>query len=311
MEFKEKLRAGNSEPLRASEIEVLQVNLGYRCNMSCKHCHVQAGPKRNEVMSRENTEAVLRALSGNGIRTLDITGGAPELNPHFRYLVQRARDAGHHVIVRSNLTIFYEDGMRDLPEFYRENNIEVIASLPYYIENNVDRVRGNGTFQKSIKALQRLNSLGYGGDSNRVKVNLVFNPQGAFLPPSQASLEEEYKKELFKRFGISFNHLYTFTNMPVGRFRDFLIRTGSLDKYIERLKSSFNPETIQGLMCRRILNIGWDGRLYDCDFNQMIGLGLLDGYPEHIREFDYKLLSERAIAVDDHCLGCTAGHGST
>jgi radical SAM/Cys-rich protein len=201
--------------------------------------------------------------------------------------------------------------MEDLPEFYRENNVEVIASLPYYIENDVDSVRGNGTFRKSIVALQRLNQLGYGTNSGGTEINLVYNPKGAFLPSQQSALEAEYKKELFSRFGITFNKLYTFANMPIGRFRNFLSRTGNFERYMEKLKSSFNPSTLDGIMCRHILNVGCDGRLYDCDFNQMIGLGLCGNYPVYIKDFDYKLLSQRKIALDDHCFGCTAGQGST
>lgn len=311
VKFEDKIINIQSEPLRTSGINVLQVNLGYRCNMSCKHCHVQAGPERDEVMDKENIEAVLSALHGNDIKTLDITGGAPELNPLFRYLVKEARKDGWHVIVRSNLTIFFEKGMEDLPEFYSENSVEVIASLPHYFEDNVDRVRGNGTFRKSINALQRLNALGYGQDSGEAVISLVYNPVGAFLPPSQAVLEEEYKKELLKRSGISFNHLYTFANMPIGRFKNYLVRTENLEKYMEKLKSSFNPATLKGIMCRQIINVGWDGRLYDCDFNQMIGLNVIDGYPQHIKDFDFSMLSEREIAVGEHCYGCTAGQGST
>lgn len=309
--FGEKLKEIQSKPLVASNIEVIQVNVGYRCNMSCKHCHVEAGPHKDEVMDRAIIDAVLDALKKNEIRTLDITGGAPEFNPYFRYLVHEARKADRHVVVRSNLTIFFEEGMGDLPTFYRERNVEVIASLPYYIQDTVDRVRGNGTFRKSIEALKTLNSLGYGNGSDEAVVNLVYNPQGAFLPAMQSLLEEEFKKSLYRDFGISFNRLYTFTNMPVGRFRDFLVRTGNFEKYMEKLSYSFNPETLDSIMCRHVLNIGWDGRLYDCDFNQMMGLELLDGYPQHVREFAYAPLSQRKIAVDDHCYGCTAGQGST
>lgn len=311
MKFREKIKNEQSHPLRASGIKVLQVNLGYRCNMTCKHCHVKAGPQRDEMMDRENIEAVLSALTGNDIKTLDITGGAPELNPNFKYFVKEAIKAGSHVIVRTNLTIFFEDSMEDLPEFYRENKVELIASLPYYLEDNVDRVRGKGSFQKSIKALRILNELGYGRDSAELKVNLVYNPQGAFLSPSQAVLEEEYKKEFSVRYNIFFNKLYTFANMPVGRFRDFLVRTNNLAKYMEKLKSAFNPETLENVMCRRIISVGWDGRLYDCDFNQMTDLCVLEGYPKHIKGFDFSLLSEREIAVDEHCYGCIAGQGST
>ncbi|UCE78579.1 MAG: arsenosugar biosynthesis radical SAM protein ArsS [Nitrospiraceae bacterium] len=311
MKFTDKVASTQSHPLHATEIRILQVNLGYRCNLSCKHCHVEGGPERKEVMSRETMGYVLSALNKIPVKTLDITGGAPELNPHFTSFVQEARHNDIHVIVRSNLTIFFEKGMEYLPEFFRKNNVEIIASLPYYRQSTVDRVRGNGTFEKSIDALRILNRLGYGNGSGEAVLNLVYNPQGAFLPASQESLEEEYKKELWRSHDIDFNRLYTFTNMPVGRFKNFLVRTGNLDTYVQKLSCSFNPQTLEAVMCRHILNVGWDGKLYDCDFNQMIRLEISDKYPRHIRDFDYSLLSTREIAVDDHCFGCTAGQGST
>ncbi len=311
MKFREKIKNEQSHPLRASCINVLQVNLGYRCNMTCKHCHVQAGPLRNEAMNEETAGDVIRVLRKYDIKTLDITGGAPEVNPNFKHIVQEAKKAGRHVIVRTNLTIFFEDSMEDLPEFYRENKVELIASLPYYLEDNVDRVRGKGSFQKSIKALRILNELGYGRDSEELKVNLVYNPQGAFLSSSQTALEEEFKKELSSRYNICFNKLYAFANMPVGRFRDFLLRTNNLEKYMGKLRSACNPENLENVMCRSIISVGWDGRLYDCDFNQMTGLSVLEGYPRHIKDFDFSLLSEREIAVDEHCYCCIAGQGST
>jgi len=311
MTFKDKIIQSGSGPLQAAGIEILQVNLGYKCNMTCKHCHVQAGPGRDEMMAENNVDALLDALTGTGIGCLDITGGAPELNPHFRRLVRKAREAGLTVIVRSNLTIYYEPGMEGLFDFYRDHGVEIIASLPHYREAVVDRVRGADVFRKSLSALLLLNSLGYGANGSSLRLNLVYNPQGAFLPPSQAALEEEYKKELSARYGVSFNSLYTFINMPIGRFKEFLDRSGNYEKYMEKLKNSFNAGTVCGLMCRRLINVGWDGMLYDCDFNQMAGLAVLPDYPRHIGEFDYSLLGERKIAVDDHCFGCTAGRGST
>ncbi len=311
MKFREKVKHIQSQPIRASALNLLQVNLGYRCNMACKHCHVEAGPGRREVMESGTVRDVLGALIKSDIETLDITGGAPEFNPDFKYLVLEAKKAGRHVIVRTNLTIFFENSMDNLPEFYRESGVELIASLPYYLEDTVDRVRGKGTFEKSVKALRILNDLGYGRVSEGLKIHLVYNPHGAFLSLSQTALEQEYKKELLKRYGIFFNKLYAFANMPVGRFRDFLVRTGNLEKYMEKLKGAFNPETLSGVMCRHIINVGWDGRLYDCDFNQMTDICLLDGYPRHIKDFDSLRLSEREIAVDEHCYGCTAGQGSS
>ncbi len=309
--FSEKLAAEQAGPLRAIETMTLQVNLGYRCNMACKHCHVSGGPERNEVMDRDMAGRVLRVLLDNPFTTLDLTGGAPELNPSFRRLVTGARDHGRRVVVRTNLTVFSEPPMQDLPGFFRDHAVELIASLPYYLEENVDRVRGNGAYRKSVDALRTLNALGYGRDDSGLVLNLVYNPQGMFIAPGQCRLEEEYKKELRQRVGIIFNRLYTFTNMPLGRFRDHLRRTKHYDAYLEKLSSAFNPATLDGIMCRHLVNVGWDGRLYDCDFNQAVGLTTNTGVPQHIDEFDYRALSGRLIAVDDHCFGCTAGQGSS
>jgi radical SAM/Cys-rich protein len=309
--FSKKILSLRPDPLKALEITTLQVNIGYLCNLACKHCHVAAGPARTEIMDKDTVNAVLRALSGSSIKTLDITGGAPEMNAHFRYLVKEARNLGRTVIVRTNLAIFYEEGMSDLPEFYQDHDVDLVASLPHYFEDNVDRVRGSGTFKKSIAALQKLNSLGYGNETSRKKLKLVFNPQGAFLPPSQNALEEEYKRELKSRFSISFNNLYTFTNMPIGRFKDFLSRTGNLEKYLDKLSCAFNPQTLDTIMCRHLISVGWDGTLFDCDFNQVLGFPLDSHAPQHIRDFDQTRLTTRLIDVGDHCFGCTAGQGST
>jgi radical SAM/Cys-rich protein len=309
--FSKKVLSVRPEPLKALEITTLQVNVGYQCNLACKHCHVSGGSARTEIMDKDTVDAVLRALSGNPLSILDITGGAPELNPSFRYLVKEARNLGRHVIVRTNLAIFYEAGMADLPEFYRDHDVELVASLPYYLEDNVDRVRGSGTFKKCIAALQEMNSLGYGNGTNGKNLSLVYNPQGAFLPPAQNTLEEEYKKELKSRFNISFNHLYTFTNMPIGRFKDFLARTGNLEKYMDKLTCAFNPQTLDTIMCRHLISVGWDGALFDCDFNQVLGLPLDSGVPAHIMDFDHVRLATRLIDVGDHCFGCTAGQGSS
>jgi radical SAM/Cys-rich protein len=308
--FEETVLLNREEPLRATRIDVLQVNLGYRCNMSCKHCHVEAGPARTETMGEETVDEVLSALGQSDIPALDLTGGAPELNPNFKKLVRKARALGRRVIVRTNLTIFSEDGMGDLPEFYAESGVDVVASLPYYIESGVDRVRGTGAFKKSIEAIRRLNALGYGVEGGRT-LNLVYNPPGAYLPPGQEALEAEYKRELKKNFGVFFTSLFTFTNMPIGRFRDFLKLTGNFDKYMEKLAGAFNPATLDGLMCRHLLSVGWDGALYDCDFNLVLGLPVDESCPGHIRDFDYSRLSRRKISVGEHCYGCTAGQGST
>ena len=308
--FQTKVLSAQAEPLRAGEVSMLQVNIGYRCNLSCKHCHVGGSPSRTEMMDRETMDAVLAALAASGIGTLDITGGAPELHPHFRRFVGQASGAGKRVIARTNLAVFFEAGMDDLPEFYRDQGVELVASLPYYREESVNRVRGDGIFQKCITALRRLNSLGYGSSEDRV-LNLVYNPPGAFLAPDQTALEQDYRKELDSQFGISFTQLFAFTNMPIGRFRDFLVRTRNLDAYMEKLACAFNPATLDNIMCRHLVSVGWDGKLYDCDFNQILGFTVSPDAPAHIRDFDRAVLARRAISVDDHCFACTAGQGST
>jgi len=309
--FHDKVRSVLPGPLLAREIRVLQVNLGYQCNMACRHCHVSAGPGRAETMGGALVDDVLRVLRENPIETLDITGGAPELNPYFRRLVSEARKAGKRVIVRTNLTIFFEQGMGDLPEFYRDHDAELIASLPCYLEENIAAVRGSGAFKKSMEALRRLNSLGFGSGTAGRPLSLVYNPGGAFLPPLQSALEADYRRELRDRYGISFTRLYVFTNMPIGRFREALVTSGAFAQYLDMLASAFNPGTLDNIMCRTIVSVGWDGRLYDCDFNQVLGLGVEPDKPQHIRDFAHDALARRCITVDDHCFGCTAGQGST
>lgn len=311
MEFQEALRRSAGYPLRSVGITTIQVNLGYRCNLSCKHCHVEAGPSREESMSPATVGAVLSLLARTGVRTVDITGGSPELNPSFRNLVREAAKTGCHVMVRTNLAVFFEPGMEGLPEFYRDHRVDLVASLPYFLEENVDRVRGEGVFAKSVEALLRLNRLGYGSGGTGLNLDLIYNPQGIYLPPSQAGLEEDYRRELGARFGIVFNRLFTLTNMPVGRFRTFLMRTNNLSRYMEKLRCSFNPATLDGLMCRHLISVGWDGTLYDCDFNQIMGLPLHNTYPRRVDDFDLRLLSRREILFGEHCYGCTAGQGST
>ena len=256
-------------------------------------------------------EAILEVLKVHDIPTLDITGGAPEMNPHFTYLVKGAKKAGRHVIVRTNLTIFAENGFTGYPEFYSDYDIEITASLPYYLEGFVTRVRGEGAFGKSIEAIKGLNRLGYGKGRGAKILNFVYTPPGAFLPPEQKNLEEDYRKELADRYGITFDHLFVFTNMPIGRFRTNLEGMGALAKYREKLSQSFNPATIDGLMCRHLISVRWDGRLHDCDFNQALGLDLHISCPQHIRDFSFERLRNREIQVGDHCYGCTAGQGST
>jgi radical SAM/Cys-rich protein len=308
--FHETVRSLSREPLAAQGITTLQVNVGYRCNLACSHCHVDAGPGRTEIMDGNTVDAVLAVLTRNPIITLDVTGGAPELNPHFRRLVSSAQQLGKHVIVRTNLAVLHEPGMADLPIFYRDQVVDLVASLPCYREDNVDSMRGSGTFAKCIASLRELNSLGYGLRGG-LPLHLVYNPSGPFLPPRQGDLEQDYRRELGDRFGISFTTLYALANLPIGRFHDRLMRSGELDRYRDLLACAFNPATLDGVMCRTLLSVGWDGRLYDCDFNQVLGLTIGPDAPGHIRDFDYDALSRRTICIGDHCYGCTAGHGST
>lgn len=298
-------------PLQAGGIHTLQLNLGRLCNMTCKHCHVDAGPQRREVMSRATAEACLMALAHSEIPTLDLTGGAPEMNPNFGLLVTEARRLGRHVIDRSNLTILTAAGFEDWPQFLAERQVEIVASLPCYFEQNVDAQRGATAFRRSVAALRRLNQLGYGQPSSGLTLTLVFNPLGPTLPPAQQSLEEAYRRELATQHGVTFSRLFTITNMPLGRFLEHLLRTGKFEKYMDTLLAAFNPAAAQGLMCRTTLSVDWQGRLYDCDFNQMLGLSIRRELPQNIREFDLRPLASRGIVTGQHCFGCTAGAGSS
>ena len=310
--FLETLAQNGGQTLLAAEnISTLQVNVGKLCNQACKHCHVDAGPNRTEIMSRETIDKVLESVRRYKFKVVDITGGAPELNPEFRYLVEEARRSGSHVIVRHNFTVQFTSGMEYLPEFFRVNRIEVIASLPYFLAQQTDAQRGKGVFDQSIEAMRRLNEIGYGVEGSDLLLNLVYNPTGAFLPPDQSAVEKDFKRELQSRYGLTFNRLYTITNMPISRFKDYLIRSGNFQSYMDKLINSFNPGTVDGLMCRSLISVGWDGRLYDCDFNQMLELPLESGMPKLIGEFDLKLLMKRRISTGDHCYGCTAGTGSS
>ena len=309
--FEERLVAIGEAPLRARAIETLQVNVGKLCNQTCRHCHVDAGPTRTEIMTRETAEVVVDVLCRYDIPNVDITGGAPELNPNFEYLVREARALGRHVMDRSNLTVFYVEGKGYLPEFLRDHQVEVIASLPCYLEKNVDFQRGKGVFSKSIEALEWLNRLGYAKPGTGLLLNLVYNPLGPSLPPPQKPLEEDYRRELGGRYGIVFNNLYTITNMPISRFLTDLVRNGNYERYTELLVEKFNRATVDGLMCRNLVSVGWDGTLYDCDFNQMLEMPVNGGAPRHIRDFDAFLLARREIRTGIHCFGCTAGSGSS
>lgn len=297
--------------LVAGAVDTLQVNVGKLCNQTCKHCHVDASPKRTEIMTRETAEAVIGAVRRFRIPTLDITGGAPELNPSFRWLVTEARNLSAHIIVRHNLTVMFEAGQEDLPEFFSSNAIEVVSSLPYFLAEQTDNQRGHGVFSKSIDALRRLNEVGYGHDGSGLLLNLVYNPVGAFLPPKQASIEADFKRELLNRYGIVFNRLYTITNMPINRFLLFLRRSGNEEHYMRKLLQAFNADTVDGLMCRSLVSVDWRGRLYDCDFNQMLELGVNQELPKTIEDFDLTKFAGRRIVTGSHCYGCTAGSGSS
>ena len=298
--------------LRRARLETVQVNVGYRCNQSCLHCHVNAGPRRREEMDAETAAQVLDFLARSGAATLDITGGAPELNPHFRDLVRGARALGRHVIDRCNLTILAEPGQEDLPEFLAGHGVEIVASLPCYLEENVDGQRGPGVYARSIEGLRRLNAAGYGDPGGGLVLNLMYNPTGPFLPPPQAALEADYRREL-GRLGLRFNRLYTLTNMPIQRFGSTLVSRGEFDDYMELLRSSHRDTNLEAVMCRTLVSIDWRGRVYDCDFNQMLDLPLvLPGRgPVHVRDLDPGLLEGNPVVVADHCYGCTAGCGSS
>src|SRR5206468_11685600 len=281
------------------------------CNQTCRHCHVDAGPDRREMMTRETMAWCLQALEATKIPTVDITGGAPELNPDFRWLVSECRARGRHVIDRCNLTVLELASQRDLAAFLAEHEVEVVCSLPHYRALNTDRQRGDGVYEKSIAALKRLNALGYGRGSPSLRLVLVTNPAGAYLPGSQASLEIEWKRELWRLHQIRFDSLYCITNMPINRYLEWLIESGNLAGYMERLVSAFNPAAVKGLMCRNTISVGWDGRLYDCDFNQMLDMRVSPGAPAHIRDFRLDALEGRPIITGRHCFGCTAGGGSS
>lgn len=308
--FDETLSQRELPPLFAAGVEVLQVNVGKICNQTCHHCHVDAGPDRREMMSSDTIDECLAVLERYQIPTLDITGGAPEMNRHFRRLVSDGRRLGSKIIDRCNLTILLAPGYQDLPEFLASHHVHIVASLPCYLEENCDRQRGDGVFRKSIEALQRLNALGYGKPSGELELSLVYNPVGPSLPPSQSSLEASYRTHLRNQYGIDFTRLYTITNMPISRFLDELIQSQRYDAYMELLISAFNPTTVENVMCRTMISVDWRGYLYDCDFNQMLDLGVVPGVPRHIRDFDANILGIRPIVTGQHCYGCTAGTGS-
>ena len=309
--FDEKYETTGEKNLTAKKIEIFQVNIGKMCNQVCKHCHVDAGPDRKEIMTKETMQLCLDILAVNDINIVDITGGAPEMNPGFLWFVDEIKKLGKHAIVRSNLTILVSNGYEQYPEFMAKHGVEIISSLPYYTAINTNKQRGEGVFEKSIKAIKILNELGYGKEDTGLMFNIVYNPVGAFLPPKQESLEKDYKRELWNKHGIVFNNLYTITNMPISRFLDYLIESGNYDGYMNRLINAFNPVAALNVMCRNTLSVGWEGTLYDCDFNQMLELSVDHGVPKHIKDFSVDLLEDRRIVTGQHCYGCTAGAGSS
>ena len=294
-------------------LQTLQVNLGYKCNQACLHCHVNAGPTRTEIMGSGTIDTVVRFLEASDVHTLDITGGAPELNPHFRELVKRARAGGVKVMDRCNLTVLEEPGQEGLARYLADNAVEVVASLPCYLEQNVDGQRGDGVFAKSIRALRTLNALGYGHSRSGLTLNLVYKPQGASLPPPQKLLEHQYKQHLQQNYGVVFNELFTLTNMPIQRFGSTLISKGQFNDYMRTLRDAYRDENLESVMCRSMISVDWQGFVYDCDFNQMLGLDLqLQGRRRiHLQDLIHRNLDGNPIAVRDHCFGCTAGQGSS
>jgi len=309
--FRAALGSAGLHPLRATGIEVLQINVGRKCNQTCRHCHVDAGPDRTEMMPDAVVDRCLEVIESTDIPTVDITGGAPELHPRWRELVVRARAAGKRVMDRCNLTITLLPNYAYLPGFFAEHGVHVVASLPHYRQKGTDTQRGDGVFEESITALRRLNALGYGKPGTGLVLDLVTNPVGTFLPGNQAALEADWKRQLLRLHGVEFNALYTITNMPIARFLDFLEETGQLGEYLERLVTAFNPAAAAGVMCRNTLSVGWDGALYDCDFNQMLELKVDPRAPRTIFDFDLEALARREIVLGPHCFGCTAGAGSS
>ncbi|GAB4229044.1 MAG: arsenosugar biosynthesis radical SAM protein ArsS [Ekhidna sp.] len=307
--FESKLNTIGLDPLKPTQIDIFQINVGKMCNQVCAHCHVDAGPDRKEIMTRETMQQCLEALEGTEISTVDLTGGAPEMNPHFRWFVEELSKLGKQIIVRCNLTIILANPKyHDLPDFFKQHNINVVSSLPYFTAKRTDAQRGDGVFDKSIKALKMLNAVGYGKENTSLKLDLVYNPAGAFLPGDQTALESQFKRKL-EEYDIVFNDLFAITNLPISRFLEYLVKSEKYEDYMEELVNAFNPSAAQGVMCRNTISISWDGYLYDCDFNQMLELKV--NGPQHISDFDVESLEKREIIVNQHCYGCTAGAGSS
>ncbi|WP_299156656.1 arsenosugar biosynthesis radical SAM (seleno)protein ArsS [uncultured Tenacibaculum sp.] len=310
--FAKKIKETNQFPLRPNKLEILQINLGYMCNQVCAHCHVDAGPDRKEIMTQETMQQCLDVIKTTGAHTLDLTGGAPEMNPNFRWFVEEASKAGiKDFIVRSNLTIIRANKKYyDLPEFFKKHNVHVVSSMPHWTRGKTDKQRGDGVFDKSIKALQMLNEVGYGIENSSLKLDLVYNPSGAFLPGDQIALEADFKKALKDDFNIDFNNLFAITNLPISRFLDYLIASENYEDYMYALVEAYNPMAVENVMCTNTLSISWDGYLYDCDFNQMLNLKVASKV-KHISEYNEELIQNRNIIINQHCYGCTAGAGSS
>lgn len=310
--FAKKIKETGQFPLRPKSLEILQINLGYMCNQVCAHCHVDAGPDRKEIMTKETMQQCLEVIKNTGAHTLDLTGGAPEMNPNFRWFVEEAAKAGiKDFIVRSNLTIIRANKKYyDLPEFFKKHNVHVVSSMPHYTRGKTDKQRGDGVFDKSIKALQMLNDVGYGKEGSGLQLDLVYNPSGAFLPGDQMALERDFKKALDEDFGIVFNSLFAITNLPISRFLDYLIASENYEDYMYALVEAYNPMAVENVMCTNTLSVSWDGYLYDCDFNQMLNLKVASKV-QHISAYNESLLQNRKIIINQHCYGCTAGAGSS
>lgn len=309
--FQDKLAESNLFPLTTIDLDIFQINVGKMCNQVCKHCHVDAGPDRKEIMTRETMQQCLDAIDKTNCSTVDLTGGAPEMNPDFRWFVEQLSAKGKKVLVRCNLTIIVANKKyNDLPEFFKKHRVEVVSSLPYFTSTKTDAQRGDGVFDKSITALKMLNEVGYGKEGSGLTLNLVYNPSGAFLPPEQTGLEADFKKKLKERFDIDFNQLFAITNLPISRYLEYLVASDNYEGYMQKLVDAYNPEAASNVMCRNTISIGWDGFIFDCDFNQMLDLKVATK-GQHLKDFDLDGLKNRTIIVNQHCYGCTAGAGSS
>lgn len=310
--FAERLNDLGLLPLKPTGVEIFQINVGKMCNQVCKHCHVDAGPDRKEIMTRETMQLCLDAIRNSSVTTVDLTGGAPEMNPDFRWFVEELSALGKHIIVRCNLTIIVANKKyHDLPHFFKKHGVEVVSSLPHFSAARTDAQRGDGVFERSIRALKMLNEVGYGKEGSGLQLNLVYNPSGAFLPADQGGLETQFKKKLKDGYDIDFNSLFAITNLPVSRFLEYLVAAERYQEYMEELANAFNPAAAMGVMCRNTISVSWDGYLYDCDFNQMLELKLAGNAPKHLRDWNVEAINQRNIIVNQHCYGCTAGAGSS